>query len=229
MKKNILLFFVMVSVLGCTKDPNSGNSNNSNSENTISLDETEISLYKDDEYAIHAVSETPLLYTSDDEYHAVVSNNGIVKARYVGTTTINISNSSEVIHLKVNVIPRYTSFSVPNINFGDTKETVISIMGEPDYIQYNGKVFGYYFDGYCPEWLDVSFEEDRVSEYELGFMLTYEDEAKGYVSERYKFQYTHLTTDYYINALETVDATMLVGSCKMDARYWGLVFKPYNR
>lgn len=217
----------MIFAAGCTKDPNSGNSNNSNSAG-ISLNETEISLYKDDEYAIQAISETPLTYTSDNEYHAIVSNNGLVKARYVGTTTINISNSSEIKHLKVNVVPRHDSFSLPNINFGDSRETVIRIMGEPDYIQSSGKVYGYYFDGYCPEWIEVRFEEDKVSEYELGFMLNYEEEAKGYVSERFKYQYTHLTTDYYINALETVDATMLVGSYKMNARFWGLVFKPYN-
>ena len=218
----------MIFATGCTKDPNSGNSNNSNSAG-ISLNETEISLYKDDEYAIQASSETPLIYTSDNEYHAIVSNNGLVKARYVGTTTINISNSSEIRHLKVTVVPRHDSFSLPNINFGDTSETVIRIMGEPDYIQSSGKVYGYYFDGYCPEWIEVRFEEDKVSEYELGFMLNYEEEAKGYVSERFKYQYTHLTTDYYINALETVDATMLVGSYKMNARFWSLVFKPYNR
>ena len=228
MKKVLYILLLMVFATGCTKDPNSGNSNNSDSEG-ISLNETEISLYKDDEYTIQAISETPLIYTSDNEYHATVSNNGLVKARYVGTTTINISNSSEVKHLKVNVIPRHEGFSVPNISFGDNRETVIGIMGEPDYIQFNGKVYGYYFDGYCPEYLEVRFEEDMVSEFELVFMLTYEDEAKGYVSERYKYQYTHLTTDYYINALETIDATMLVGSYKMNARYWGLVFKPYNR
>ena len=131
--------------------------------------------------------------------------------------------------MKVTVVPRHDSFSLPNINFGDTSETVIRIMGEPDYIQSSGKVYGYYFDGYCPEWIEVRFEEDKVSEYELGFMLNYEEEAKGYVSERFKYQYTHLTTDYYINALETVDATMLVGSYKMNARFWSLVFKPYNR
>ena len=123
-------------------------------------------------------------YTSDNEYHAIVSNNGLVKARYVGTTTINISNSSEIKHLKVNVVPRHDSFSLPDINFGDSRETVIRIMGEPDYIQSSGKVYGYYFDGYCPEWIEVRFEEDKVSEYELGFMLNYEEEAKGYVSER---------------------------------------------
>ena len=190
----------MVLAAGCTKDPNSGNSN---SNETITLNEIEVSLYKDDEYDIKAISELPLIYTSDDEFHALVSNSGVIKARYVGSTIINVSNSEETKHLKVIVIPKYEFFSAPNINFGDSREDVIRVLGEPDFTQFNGKVYGYYYEGDCPDWLEVRFENDAVSEYEVMFTITYENEVKGYVGERFKFQYTYLTTDYYINALET--------------------------
>lgn len=226
MKRIIIILATLLVVTGCTKDPNPSNDNPNDS---LTISETSVSLFKDDEYTIQAASNSPISYSSDNEYHATVSPQGIIKARFVGTTTINVSNASDTKHITIDVKPRFNQFTAPNITFGDSREAVVAAMGEPDYSQFNGKVYGYYFNGNYPDCIEVHFQDDKVSEYEAIFTIPYDEEAKGYISERFKYQYTHLTTDYYINALETVDATMLVGSYEINARYWGIIFKPYNQ
>ncbi len=220
MKKLLYIMGIMLLIMGCKKKAEDGHD--------ITLSETTVILHKNDEYSINAESPLTLYYTSDNEYHAIVSNQGVIKGRYVGTTSINISNNYLTKTISVTVNPRYNSFNIPDITFEDTRDYITQTLGTPDYIHDDGKTIGYWFNNGAPEEMEYHLTNDLVVGYKATFYRSLETEIKNYLGERYKYQYSKRNIDHYINALETIDATMRIDSYEENTRYWVVTYSKIN-
>ena len=98
----------------------------------IDLATNSISLYSLEEFQIEAKSDYPLTFESADEYHATVDAQGKVKAFFIGTTTITVSNAQKSKSIPVTVKPKYNTYNEPTIPFGITPDELIGKVGTPD-------------------------------------------------------------------------------------------------
>lgn len=86
------------------------------------LDKSEISLYYEDEVRLMASDlERNVTWSSENEFVATVSGNGVVEGRHVGKTFIIASNGSETARCAVEVKPKYNTFVEPILDFGASK------------------------------------------------------------------------------------------------------------
>ena len=100
-------------------------------QDLILLNTSEVTLYQNDERKIDASSKAEITYLSENEYHATVSNVGVLKGRFVGETKINLKNSTDSKDIKVTVAPRHNLYPEPNVTFGELKSSIISKLGNP--------------------------------------------------------------------------------------------------
>ncbi|MBQ5958416.1 MAG: Ig-like domain-containing protein [Bacteroidales bacterium] len=65
-----------------------------NKEKLITLTESSATLHHGETYQINAECENPILFSSENEYHAKVSSSGLVTANYIGNTTITLQSEN---------------------------------------------------------------------------------------------------------------------------------------
>lgn len=198
-----MMLVCIVAFFGCKKD------------NKITLSETSVTLHYGEHYAITATSNLPLNYQSDDEYYATVDNSGNVTAGFVGQTNINVFNEQDSKTFQVVVAPVSNLYPEPNINFGDSKSTLIARYGEPYYIEedeeYN-EVYYYYADYSegAPIMVVCLDENNRVEGYDMFVDMNDFEELDTFLSERYNY-YGEMEGVYvFMNGLDEDSADMLV-------------------
>ena len=175
-----------------------------------------ISVHHNETVSIDAKSNTPINYTSMDEYHATVDGDGNVTGKYVGTTKIKLDNGNDARFVNVNVIPRYNIYNEPDISFGESKQSIISKFGQPDSTWLDMGTTYYYnitnngislrlivdFNGYS--------ESSTVTAYGIdGFDRSLYDQLALFLDERY----CETNTDFghlYYNGLSNETSTMRV-------------------
>ena len=99
--------------------------------NGITLKKDSVILMHGQTYQIQATSSTPLTYESKNDFHAVVDETGLVKAMFVGETTILISNGIDTKSFRVNVLPEQHLYREPENFNGATLSDLISMYGQP--------------------------------------------------------------------------------------------------
>lgn len=128
MKKFLLPIIVLMAVMfsACENKAN----------DTISMATIEVTLNYEDTYQIQATSTSPnaLTYTSQDEFHATVSETGLVTAGRVGETNIEVSDGISTKYFRVIVERKYELFPTVDIvlDFGISRSELISRLGTPD-------------------------------------------------------------------------------------------------
>ncbi len=80
---------------------------------------------------IEATSVSKIVFTTENEFNATVSDLGVVTANCVGETIINLTNGHESASINVVVEPRYNLYPTPNNKWGATKNEVKSMYGTP--------------------------------------------------------------------------------------------------
>lgn len=214
MKKLILITLIVTAFMSCSKDD----------PDTIVLTLSEKTLNFGDEHQIDAKSKSPILYLSENEYHATVSEKGLVKARFVGETDITLTNEADSKNFKVIISPTNTLYQEPKVNFGATKSDIIQKYGIPSsqssemmlYEDYTSKTPGTFF----------VFKAERLTSYGLLVKTAYSSELGKFLGERYKL----LSIDYdgfsflFMNALNEEKATLIVGTMPYNTSYWMVVY-----
>jgi hypothetical protein len=210
MKQNYFLFLLALMSLvftGCSKDDS----------NEITSLVWECNLYLGAEFQIAATSNLPITYTSENEYHAVVSGTGLISTRFVGETNIILTNGKVTRKFKVTVRPRVTFYQEPDVKFGDSKSTVIAKLGAPDH-EYSNTISYFDYSNFTPE-LRLYFDDnDQLWEYSLLVNNANQSRAFSFLFERYLYAFLSedKETQVFINALIADEATMAV------------VFQPYD-
>ena len=168
-----------------------------------------VQLNHGDTHQIEAESISMIRYESSDEYHAQVSQDGLVQANYVGTANILLNNDIEEKLVRVEVKALSNLYEEPDITFGDNKASVIDKLGTP--FEDNGNTLLYKDYSSSVSYLLVLFENDRVLSYAVMLDHSHAFELTTFIGERYRSLGVIDKYFCYINSLQLADATMMVG------------------
>lgn len=156
-----------------------------NDPNAITVNQREITLHYGDEWQIEAKSASQITYTSKNEYHAGVSEEGLVTARFVGSTEIELSNGYATENVRIVIAPEHNLFPDPIVDFGISRNEVIARMGRtPD--ASSDALVGYkdYFLS-VPEILFSFDENDCLKATGLMVSSLFTKECTAHLAERY--------------------------------------------
>lgn len=219
MKKILFCFlasFLLLAV-SCSKEDDP--------KESLILESNEEVLYFGEEYQIEVTSETPVTYSSANEYHAEVSANGLITAKFVGETIIKLANEDETKEITVTVEPRSTLYPNPNLQFGITKKELIAEWGTPDVESEEGIAY-HEFSTAAPLVMYLFNENNEMESLAVMVETLYSKELGTFLSERY------FPADpenlIFINALDESKTTMLVGAELYDQNHWMIIYVPFT-
>jgi hypothetical protein len=219
MKKLVFILAVVALVLtGCSKDEE---------PDVISLKVSEKTLYHDDEYQIEATSKGAITYAVENEYHAKVSETGLVTAKFVGETNILLSNGEDSKTFKVIVKPQSNLYSEPDVKFGDSKSSIIAKFGTPETESGNSILY----DDYSNSAPIVMFSFDssnKLTSYAVMVKSMYSSILADFLLERYLAVSENDGLFMFINGLNTNTATMAIGLQLYNTSYWMVMYIPNN-
>ena len=196
-------------------------------EAVITLAETSATLHSGETYQIQAECENPITYTSENEYHASVSEEGEVTANFVGSTTIMLESETDSVTFEVTVEPMSNLYPEPEIEIGATKEAIIEQFGQPA-VEDEG-ILGYYNYSENAMMLMVMFDESEVvTDYALVLDPSFEDELDTFLGERYLFVQEEEGVKIYINALTIEETSLIVGSQTYEDQFLMAIYSGYT-
>lgn len=221
MKKLFYLLMVAVTTvvfIGCSKD-----------DASIVLKQSEVSLYYGDNFQIEATPNTGLTYKSENEYHAVVSETGLVTALFVGETNIIVSDGNDSERLKVTVRPQSTLYPDPYLNWGASRSEVIAYSGTPDVNNEDGLTYKGY--GSAEALIYMFDESDNLTSAGVVVKSSLSSEMSSYLAERYlPIDISSETyTISFVNGLSPESITTAIGARLVDPSYWMIAYIPYNQ
>lgn len=196
MKRPLLLCIALLFIFSsCGKD-----------NDYISLEKNGVTLYSGDEYTIKVSSDTKVVYKSNDEYIATVSEVGVITAMKIGETFISLNNGTDKKSFTVEVKPRYVLYE--EFEFGTTKDIIISKQGTPD--NENENSISYY--NYTKEISEITyfFNDDKLINLRVYAKSSFKDILEPFLLERYKYIGTDNEGKFsvYINGLNKESANM---------------------
>lgn len=193
--------------------------------NKLELTENSTTLHFGDEYQIKAVSESDITYESLNEYHASVSETGLVSARFIGNTDIAVASGKDKEMFHLTVAPEYNTYPEPQITFGQTKNEIENAIGKADddggnsltYVNYSSKATG----------LICLFDDNgKLKSYAVLVKTEYTGELANFLAERY-FP-VDITNLIFVNGLTPETATMGVAAKLYNTSFWMVMYLPYN-
>lgn len=219
MKRTLFYVTAIVSLIlfaACSKD---------DSNDLVITSSKEVGLTSQETSQIKC-SDPKATYASEDEFVATVSETGLITAKRIGETYIDINGKKSV---KVTIRPVYTQFVEPQFLFGATKEDVYSKVGTNyyssddtgiSYIPSSGKV----------KYYSYLLKDGKVSS--VGMIVSTDDleSITNFLLERYvpisleEEDYTAVLA----NALTEDKITMLVAEKIYSVSYIFVVYLPYS-
>lgn len=222
MKKLLLLLLVFPFVLGSC-------SSSDDDKNNILLNETSTTLKSSKTYQIKATSSAKISYVVENEYHAKVSESGLVTAGKIGVTNIVLTNGDDTKSFKVTVEPESKLYPEPNVEFGTSRADLIKKLGTPDVVTDSGIGYNNYSTN-APTVLYLFDSNSKLSGSSVMVKTTYSKELGVFLGERYVYA-TSVEKDYtlfFINGLSLVKTTMAIGSYLYNTQYWMVLYYPYS-
>lgn len=222
--KKILLPAIAVFAItfaGCDKG--------SESANLIQLTTTDQTVAYADKFQIEATSDTPITYTSEDEYHASVSESGLVNARYVGETNIVLTNGEDTKRIKITVRPESNLYPEADLTFGMMRSAVKAKFGAPT--SETDTALGWTgYSNNAPVLMCTFDDSDRLDAVVYMVKTAYSSELGTFLAERYVP--IDISGENYavlcVNALKIESATMFVGADVYNLSYWMVAYMPYT-
>ena len=203
---------------GCKKD---------NEPDIITLLVEQKSLYSEDEYQIEATSTSKIVYSSDSEYIASVSERGLVTAKHIGQTNIILTNGEDSKRLEITVVPKSNLYPEPDVYFGESKQSIIAKFGKPDnetdegvgYIDYSNAApfIMYMFDDY-----------NKLNGYSIMVKSIYSSLLTDFLLERYQPVTESGGAMMFVNEYEPNKVTKSIALSLYNINYWMVMYLPYN-
>ena len=194
-------------------------------EALINLVTTEATLHYGETFQIEAECETPITYTSENEFYATVSEDGLVTAGFVGSTSILLETEGDSQTFEVTIEPTSELYAEPEIEFGETRDAIIERFGTPDEENEEAVLYGSYAENTM---LMVVFEEDVVAYYAVIVSADLEEEMNAFLGERYMYYGEDEGLKIYINALDVADCTLIVGEQFLEEIYLMAMYMPHE-
>ena len=200
-------------------------SNSCKEEDVITLNITEKTLNYDDEFQIEAGSNSLITYSVQNEYHASVSETGLVKAQYVGVTNIILENAEDRKTVKITVEPRYNLYPEPNVYFGESKSSIISKFGW-DYVESESAIAYENYATSAPIIMFTFDDFDKLSGYAIMVNTLYSSTLADFLMERYLVAGIDNDVYYFINGLSIASATTAIMLELYNVSYWMVLYVP---
>ena len=208
---------VMTTLLfvGCSKD-----------DDGIKLSKTEVTLHFGEEYQIDVETDASLTFESENEYHAVVSENGLVSALFVGETNVIVSDGRSSATLRVIVIPQSNLYDEPYLEWGDSMANVAKFCGTPDATESDALI--YMYPSQSVDMLSYMFENDKLDSVGVMVKVRYASELAKYLAERYlPVTNTQQAGYVFVNGLKPESVTMMI-AMKQSGNYFMVIYVPYT-
>ena len=144
-----------------------------------------------------------MVYRSQDNWYASVSETGLVKGRSLGSTTIRVSRGGDAKDVKVKVESKYDLYPLMDNFIGNDISKVKTAFGTVDETtQYEGATI-YWYHNYGKYDLDIAFAVETADETCTVMMVivyaspTYYTALSTYIWDRY-FCHKVLNDEYYL-------------------------------
>jgi len=207
--KNLFICLALASaLLACQKEP------------VLTLEQTTASLKSGENFSIIATGFDSFTFTSQDEYVAKVSATGVVTAQRIGKTNIVVKAEDKVAFFNVVVAPTYNLFAEPIMEWGMSREQLISKLGTPASSTADG--VGYSNSSTIAPYSVYLFDSRGLSVSSVLINSNYSSQLGSFMAERYLLVSVDAEeySIYFINALTLQKATTLVGLDLYNLSYW---------
>lgn len=189
-----------------------------------------------EEFTIKAISDLPLTYTTENEYHATIDSidswdNANIKARYVGKTVIKISNGENTKEVDLIVSAQSNLFPTPPVElFGNSKQEVIASLGTPN--EENDTSITYHAYSETAPYISYYFKENILYSIRVTYEVGRSFALNNYLVERYRF--AGIFNDkavgngyVFYNSLKGITPTIGVYVYALSQNYDAIVYQPY--
>lgn len=186
------------------------------------MSSTELTLKFGEEHKINATSTSPIIYQSSDEYHATVSNSGLIDARFVGDANISLSNADDSKSIKVTIEPQYNLYKTPSLNWGTLRSEIITQYGVPESSTADVILYDDYSNS-APILMFLFDDQDRLISSSVMVKSRYSSDLGSFLAERYPL----ISSDDAIllmDALEFDDATTIISADLYNLSYWMVMY-----
>lgn len=179
---------------------------------------------------VTTASNNPITYHSDNEMVVTVNSEGVIKGKNVGEANVTISNTIDVITVKVTV----SLYEEPTTDFYVSKDEISKIYGQPNYIVDSGDTTVYIY-GSGNDWysyavweMDFFFIDDQYIESDLYIRSDVETRLDEFLNNNYYYQRSDTisqgddTTEIYhiyLNEENPEDATVMLGKINNVGQY----------
>ena len=188
----------------------------------VSLSASDITLFHNEQHQIEASSNGQITYFSENEFHATVSNTGLVKARHVGETNIKMNNGVSSDNFRVVVKPRYNVYTEPDVQFGESKSSIKAKFGTPLSDTSEGIIYADYSNN-APFLMFLFDNSNRMTEYAVMVNQSQSTALANFLAERYLYIGESDGIFAYVNGLNPNTASMGVGRGLFET-YWMVVY-----
>ena len=198
-----------------------------NCENSkMKISPSYVTLHFEEELGLTVIdNHSTVTWATDDDFVASVNNNGVVTAEHVGTTTIIAKDGKSEAYCSVSVTPEYFTYSEPIMDWGCSKQTIISKKGTPDDNQTDGLVYVQSKNkGIIETYL---FENGKLYGCGVALKLSYANtDVANFLLERYEVVGVKNGVYYFINAMTLEKATL--GVSLMIDDYVLVTYAPWD-
>lgn len=210
----VLIICLVLVNIGCEQE-----------KDTFSVIETNWLIQCKGQGQIEAKSDHPIIYTSENEFIATVTNYGIINANHIGETRIKVESNGIEKFVGVEVFSRFNFFyRIPLTDWSLKKEDLISFYGEPDASQSDAigyedshtksNRFAFFFDIYGNYDYSATYLEKS------GDINEYVD----FLEEQYLFVEKQNNIMVYINDLSVLNATVFAAIDESSPDYYITLF-----
>jgi len=228
MKKYLCLFLFFFLLASCSKDD----------DKSISVDTTTVELNalvigSNNTHSIVVTGSNDVTYSSENSAVATVSNTGLISAITCGETYIDVESDESSAKIKVTVVPVYSTYSEPILNFTSTKSEVINQAGSKytETTSTTGSAILYSnYSTKAPFAMYMFNSSNKLIASVILVKIAYISELAKFLAERYVVIDTN-GTDYIalmVNGVSTTTDTMGVGLISYNSSYYEVMYFPYT-
>ena len=216
-KKLILLFSLFI-IISCSK----------NNNEILLISPTVCSLKIGESLQLETTLEAE--FTTSNDFYAQVTNTGMILGMHAGKCEITARSGIQERIVSVEVLPNYTLYNEPCLDFNKTKKEIINMLGKPDIEEGNSIA---YFYKQTPASLSTQyiFKGDRLNAVNIFIHSEYFTQIfNNILPERYN--YIGYEAPYYtfINAYYAADATLFITFSKQTGyNLYNLTFVPIGK
>lgn len=218
MKPHLLFIaFAAMILSGCSGTEESG----------ISLSVTEKTLHFGEEYQIQATSSSPITYTVENEYHASVSETGLVTALFVGETAIHLKSKdgSRIFILKV--VPKSNLYPEPCTEWGISRDEIVGRYGKPAMEMEDGLSYEKYSDK-APMVVYLFDENSKLKSAAVMVETAYSEELGTFLAERYMSLTQSDGKFGFVNGLTPETVTTAIVASLYNISHWQVIYVPFS-